>query len=500
MGAQAAEGLAYAHGRGFVHRDIKPANLALRRGGPPAHRRLRPGPGPGRGGHDRAGRHDGGHRPLRRPRAGPRASTSTAAPTSTPRRSSSTRRSPVSSPSPPTPPSPRSWPASAPSSPATTPWARWPRCSREAAAPDADDRLDAAGFAARLRELGDSLPAPRALRLAGAGGRRGAAPHRRRRPPTGTSPSTAWSSPRRQRRGRRARGGEDPDVLAFATAVGVADGGAGAAAVLDTRRRRWPWVVAGRDPGAWPWPAPAPSSPSRRPSHPRRPATSLRVDHRPDAGPGPAELAPRQVPGGRSPGTSTSITAPKGQILTPDAPARGRISKGGATVSVVVSSGLPTVAIPALDGGDRRLPGHRQPCSRRPPADGRAPTPTRPRVPKGTVIAWSPKGSAPYGSTGHRDGLGRTASRDHPLAHRPDLHRRHHHARGRRPGGQLHQRRTAPRSRAARSISWSPTGAALEGHDHQHHHLRGPPTGDDPRQPLRRLTVSRPSPPCRGWA
>ena len=43
----------------------------LRRGRPAAHRRLRPGPGPGRGGVDRAGRRRRRHRPLRLARAGP---------------------------------------------------------------------------------------------------------------------------------------------------------------------------------------------------------------------------------------------------------------------------------------------------------------------------------------------------------------------------------------------------------------------------------------------
>ena len=40
----------------------------------------------------------------------------------------------------------------------------------EAAAPEAEDRLDATAFAARLRELADELPPPEKLRLAGAGG------------------------------------------------------------------------------------------------------------------------------------------------------------------------------------------------------------------------------------------------------------------------------------------------------------------------------------------
>ena len=56
---------------------------AVRRRRPPAHRRLRAGPGPGRGGLDRARRRRAGHRPLRLARAGPGASPSTARATST---------------------------------------------------------------------------------------------------------------------------------------------------------------------------------------------------------------------------------------------------------------------------------------------------------------------------------------------------------------------------------------------------------------------------------
>ena len=70
VGLEAAAGLDYAHRRGLVHRDIKPANLLFDADAAAPDRRLRPGPGPGRGGVDRAGRRHPGHRPLRRPRAG----------------------------------------------------------------------------------------------------------------------------------------------------------------------------------------------------------------------------------------------------------------------------------------------------------------------------------------------------------------------------------------------------------------------------------------------
>ena len=56
VGIQAAEGLAYAHGRGFVHRDVKPANLLFDESGRPPRRRLRVGARLGGGGVDGAGR------------------------------------------------------------------------------------------------------------------------------------------------------------------------------------------------------------------------------------------------------------------------------------------------------------------------------------------------------------------------------------------------------------------------------------------------------------
>ena len=92
----------------------------------------------------------------------------------------------------------------------------------EAATPDAEDRLDATAFAARLRELADDLPAPAELRLAGAGGAGVVLPRPVVDPPPDPDLTNHGMVVPPPATGRRARGGEDPDVLAFAAAVGLA--------------------------------------------------------------------------------------------------------------------------------------------------------------------------------------------------------------------------------------------------------------------------------------
>jgi serine/threonine-protein kinase len=96
-------------------------------------------------------------------------------------------------------------------------------------------------------------------------------------------------------------------------------------------------------------------------------------------------------------GHQTSITAPAGQILS-QKPLPGRKLKRGSTVSVVTSGGLPAVAIPVLTAVTGDCPAITAllatshlvaACT-----DKNSTT-----VAKGTIIAWSPQGTAPYGST-----------------------------------------------------------------------------------------------------
>jgi beta-lactam-binding protein with PASTA domain len=111
-----------------------------------------------------------------------------------------------------------------------------------AAEPEPGDRLDAAGFMDSLRELGGRLPPPERLPLAGPGGG-GVVLPRPKAPAQGpvsdaTEHGMDAPPPAASRRllGRRRR---DPDLLAVAAAVGLT----GDALEALRRRKRWPWMA-----------------------------------------------------------------------------------------------------------------------------------------------------------------------------------------------------------------------------------------------------------------
>ena len=255
----------------------------LRRGRTPAGRRLRTGPGPGRGGPDRTGRGHGGHGPLRRARTGPRP----------PRRRPGRRllagprplrsghrcrplhrRHHRSRPS---------WPASGPA-----PRPRRPRSAGRGSTrrpPPTSTTASTPPPSARLTELAD--PARPRLPLAGAGGagvvcpgRGPARPDRTehgmvRPPPRDADARPGRRGPRRHghghRRGRRRRA-PPPQRR--------------------RRRRRWPWIVSivvlvlalAAAGGAYCRLTEAKS--------PLTPTHRLPVHHRPHPAPGPRQLHP----------------------------------------------------------------------------------------------------------------------------------------------------------------------------------------------------------------
>jgi serine/threonine-protein kinase len=260
----------------------------------------------------------------------------------------------------------------------------------EAATPDAEDRLDANAFAARLNELAEDLPPPEKLRLAGAGGAGVVMPRPVTPPPDHDLTNHGMVLPP-PTTGRRARGAEDPDVLAFATAVGITD----SAAAVRRHRRRWPWVVAvlvvvlalaGTGTVLGLKKAKIILTPSYK-------LVSIVGLSQAQA---QAKLRHDQFHVVVT-GHQTSITAPAGQILS-QKPLPGRKLKRGSTVSVVTSGGLPAVAIPVLTAVTGDCPAITAllatshlvaACT-----DKNSTT-----VAKGTIIAWSPQGTAPYGST-----------------------------------------------------------------------------------------------------
>lgn len=283
-----------------------------------------------------------------------------------------------------------------------------------AAAPDPQMRLDAARFASELRALARELPAPEALPLAGPGGLgviggrdagpwRGAPGHdddltEHGIPPTRTA----------------AGGGEPADVLAVANAVGVADDELGASGEAGRRGN---------------------AAPRGRPGRPGRNGVLIRGTARCVAlsavvlavlAGGAAFGAVHTklfVPSHRLPrvtgetttaaaaalrtdrlhlrvvGHRWSVSVPVGHVIR-EIPAAGTALKEGTTVRVVVSSGPPPVPVPSLASvaGD---------CAAVSSALARANLRTdcthenSTTVKQGSVVDWSPKGSAPLGSFVH---------------------------------------------------------------------------------------------------
>jgi serine/threonine-protein kinase len=278
----------------------------------------------------------------------------------------------------------------------------------EAAAPHRQERLDAAEFAQRLADLAGTLPDPEPLSLVGPSGRGVSA---REAPP---ADATELGRPAQ---GARSNAAAPGDVLAIAEAVGVATAPSGERAAKRTARargplprhapvgrhgqrrpevptatRRWPWIFVAlvvvvllgagflfalREKlfvASHPLPVIVGDSTARA-------TTVLRADH--------LTLVVQ--------GHENSITAPKGTVLR-EIPGSGTAIKEGSTVHVIVSSGPPPVAIPSLSaqtGGcaaidslfaDVHLSAA---CS----------TATSTTVAAGAVIPPVPTGTAPYGST-----------------------------------------------------------------------------------------------------
>ena len=335
----------------------------------------------------------------------------------------------------------------------------------DAATPEVDDRLDAATLAARLRDLAAELPPPEPLRLAGAGGA-GVMPRPVVAPPRHDLTEHGMSTPPPPAGRRAGRGGADPDVLAFAAAVGLTD----AASPARRRRRRWPWVVTAVVLAASLLAAGTTialrTTKLLTPSHKLPVVTGLTVSQ--------ADAAVRRdhftvtVTGQRD-----SITAPVGQILR-QIPGPGARLKEGTQVSVVVSSGPPPVPVPVLSTVTGDCPAITAALAGA-HLKAACTDPNSTSVAKGTVIDWSPKGTAPYGST-----ITVTVSAGPPVETIPSLT-------GQTCGGATTTLQsvglvalcvpeyTSTGVAVGEVVDWSPTGQAPEGATVTVHTSEGPP-------------------------
>lgn len=387
VGSEAAEGLAYAHGRGFVHRDVKPANLLFGEDG-----RLRLADfGLARALAEAAwtepvgatlgtARYAAPEQAQGRPVDGradvyslalvlyeavtgvvPFAADTTVA----------TLMARVG--------------ARLPGHDALGPLAP---ALDAATAGDPEERVDAASLAARLRALSAEMPQTEQLPLVGPGGHK--------LPPAPPRPERA-----------------KPDDL---TELGLTTGAAGVAAGDDA----WRGSAGGRGAG--------PAGRLRAGLKKRRTALKVALivlaalvlvgaaaygvtasalfvpSHRLPALTGDTEAAARQalhrehftlaVTGHRS-----SLTVPAGDVIK-ETPVAGTVLQEGSTVKVVLSSGPPPVAVPSLSAVTG---GCAQVTSMLTAANLKAACTTQSSatINSGAVINWSPQGQAPLGSTIH---------------------------------------------------------------------------------------------------
>ncbi len=458
VGAQAAEGLAYAHARGFVHRDVKPANLLFDEEGrlrvadfglarALAEAALTEPAGTTVGtaryaapeqalGHRVDGRADVYSLALVLYEAVTGVVPFTSDTTIVDAHGPGRRRL----------------------FPATTPWARWPTVLAEAATPEAEDRLDAAALrrppARARRRAARSGEAPAGRRRRGR--RRAAAtgdPARRPRPHR----ARHGGCPRRRRPGAAPAAGEDPDVLAFATAVGITDAGPPPSAGT---------VAAGRgSPPSWSSSLALGGDGDRRGAqedeapHPQLQAPG---HHRPLRRPGRRQAAPRPVPGHRRRPADLDHRA-RGPDPEPDAAAGAEAEAGERRCRSWCRRACPP-SRPVARDGDRGLPGHHRAPGAVPFQDG---------VHRSQLDERGQGHRHRLEPQGHRPSTGRPSRsrcrRGRPIETIPSLA-------GQSCAGatttlqavglarQLHQRSTTPTVPTRRGdLAGAPTGAALEG-------------------------------------
>lgn len=276
-----------------------------------------------------------------------------------------------------------------------------------AAAPEPENRIDASSFAARLRTLAADLPAPAPLPLVGPGGRRlpplpapGSVEHdgdaltaasvAGTAADTSTGTGSGAAAPAAAGSGAGAAG-DDMTELGF----GIGRGAPTPAAKTSASWWRHPiakasaavlllFLAAGG--AAYGITASNVFAPSHRlPSLSGDTLAAATAALRPD------HLSIRVV------GHRSSLTVPAGSVLR-QSPARGVSVKEGSSVQVVLSSGPPPVTVPSLSsvkGGCAQATSVLAAAHLQANCVQQSST----SVASGAVISWSPQGHAPYGSS-----------------------------------------------------------------------------------------------------